>query len=376
MRKLFWIGISLFVSVTAAGQAIDVTDAYAPEPGMNPRVEEYIVEKGDTLWDICEAMVGDPFLWPKVWSFNPEIQNPHWIYPGDLVRFFPPSIDLLPTTADLVAGNWPMPGQTDQASRPGRVDEIEGQENPDEMANRVEEIAVESVMLGVSTRARGQLVSLFVTRKEMQETGRLTNAKPDKILLSVGDDVFVHFKDSDQRPAKGERLILFRTEGEVEDPDEGDHMGYLTRITGIARVIRVKEDQSLAEARITNAFAEIERGQGVVKLEEEPWVALNEVPSQVKVEGKVLAVRNTASTFAGDNEVVFIDKGTQDGLAAGNRLNVFASGDGFLLMEEDVPSYPIAILHVVDAREDRATCVVLRSRREIRAGARVASVTR
>jgi hypothetical protein len=43
----------------------------------------YIVKKGDTLWDLSDEFLQDPFLWPDIWHNNPHIQNPHLIYPGD-----------------------------------------------------------------------------------------------------------------------------------------------------------------------------------------------------------------------------------------------------------------------------------------------------
>src|ERR1035437_9153443 len=55
----------------------------ASAPGTQHRVE-----KGDTLWDLSQKFLGSPWYWPKVWSYNPEIANPHWIYPGNEVRFF------------------------------------------------------------------------------------------------------------------------------------------------------------------------------------------------------------------------------------------------------------------------------------------------
>lgn len=48
--------------------------------------ETYIVEKGDTLWDISAIFLDQPWLWPKLWRLNPEINNPHLIYPGDVLR--------------------------------------------------------------------------------------------------------------------------------------------------------------------------------------------------------------------------------------------------------------------------------------------------
>jgi len=45
----------------------------------------YVVEKGDTLWDISAIFLEQPWLWPKLWRLNPEINNPHLIYPGDIL---------------------------------------------------------------------------------------------------------------------------------------------------------------------------------------------------------------------------------------------------------------------------------------------------
>ena len=48
--------------------------------------KKYVVEKGDTLWDISTVFLEQPWLWPKLWRLNPEIDNPHLIYPGDIIN--------------------------------------------------------------------------------------------------------------------------------------------------------------------------------------------------------------------------------------------------------------------------------------------------
>src|SRR5437870_6244486 len=76
----------------APGEVMLEAPAPADAAPANPdaaaqNLDAYTIQSGDTLWDICARLLGDPFYWPKLWSLNQYITNPHWIYPGNLLVF-------------------------------------------------------------------------------------------------------------------------------------------------------------------------------------------------------------------------------------------------------------------------------------------------
>ena len=67
-------------------------------PGEAPH--HYVIQPGDTLYDICDQLLDEPQYWPKLWSLNPEIKNPHFVWPGMILRFYPGD-DFLPPYLEI-----------------------------------------------------------------------------------------------------------------------------------------------------------------------------------------------------------------------------------------------------------------------------------
>src|SRR5262249_19779304 len=67
----------------------------------------HVVKRGDTLWDLCDRYFRNPWDWPRIWSYNPELQNPHWIYPGDQIRM---QANAPPVAPPETVGTAPGPG--------------------------------------------------------------------------------------------------------------------------------------------------------------------------------------------------------------------------------------------------------------------------
>ena len=90
-RRLAWSSL-IFSVVGLVLMAIPVEKSHSQSPGLFSdgvvaSQPSYVVVDGDTLWDISGRILGRPDLWPQVWALNPQIHNPHWIYPGDTISF-------------------------------------------------------------------------------------------------------------------------------------------------------------------------------------------------------------------------------------------------------------------------------------------------
>jgi hypothetical protein len=224
----------------------------------------YVVKKGDTLWDLSEEYFRDPFLWPTLWQRNQYITNPHWIYPGNPIRFGP-----------MEKGKAP-PAKPVEAKPPEPVPpEVKPPAAKPEIAERppVEEKPVEKVVPGVTppTVALKHEVGItrderwpgFLTTEEFLGIGVVVDAQESgRIIMAEGDFIYLAFKTADPIDI-GERFTIFRTSRILKHPHTGEKLGRKVSILGDCKIIG--GHGALYSAQILKSYETIERGDGILR---------------------------------------------------------------------------------------------------------------
>ena len=315
----------------------------------NTNAQIHTVRRGDTLWRICDEYFQNPYQWPRIWSYNPEIQNPHWIYPGDQVRL-----------------------------RLG-AEEPRGGRNTAGLLDRTRTVPAGTVFL----RNEGYV------EDQSSNWGEINGSPEDKMLLSEGDEVYIRFADN-REVKEGQLLTVYR-------PQKSVRGGHIIGIQGTVRVDNWRPKDHTARARIVEATDVIERGARIGPITRR-FEVVPPLRNEEEAAAQVVASVRTHS-FYGQEQVVFIDHGEDAKIKPGNRLFVLRKGDAWhdsftnrkavprIALENDSPaaieSVPkptdekklpeevVGELRVVTVGKQSSMCIFTSSRREIEVGDKV-----
>ncbi len=364
-----------------------------PVPGTP---EEYTIIKGDTLWDLSQKFLNNPWYWPKIWSLNPSIENPHWIYPGNKLRIVPgeggaqapaqvqaepqPGVDANAAAAAEAPAEPPVSAEeaTTSVTPPASADLEVVNRNSKESTNNSVSVSGKlafSPPSVLTVRATG-----LVAPEDITNAGRLDASFEEKEMLATFDTAYVDFKN--EAPVKsGDKLLIFRPVGSIMNPVTHEKVAEQTVTAGVAKVLSVSGTQ--ATVQVERTFEEIGRGDLV-----RPWTPQEKriapKPNTNDVKGIIVQAVNSGLSTFGESHEVFINKGSADGVQEGNTFAVVHHGDGltnFLVTQSyaqgaggteaqsvKVPDENVGLLLVVDAQEHFSTAVVVKSVRELRPG--------
>lgn len=325
----------------------------------------HTVKKGDTLWDLSGGYLQDSLLWPRIWEINPEIADPHWIYPGQQVR--------IPLLAPPVATPAARPGAP-RATAPFAFDPAElGELTPGRpLAIRVGAADDDPERPGPRARDRSQeeqevmaLLQRFQTRGigmvtwSLPSAGRVLPTSLGWRHAAAGETMQVELNGAAR---VGQRLGVYRNLGEVPPLTQGQPSpGYLVQDIAVIELTTAGPDRQ--QALIIQAFHELREGDLLGPVPEFP--AGVPATGKVAANGLVVAVHDLRQ-IAAAGQLVYLDQGRRHGLAPGQTLNAAAP--------DHSPGRSAGEILVLRVSEDRAAAVVTgNSRHEIRPGDRFSS---
>jgi hypothetical protein len=317
------------------------------ERGQQGRL--HVVVSGDTLWDVSEAYLGTPWVWPSVWQDNQDIENPHLIRPGDRIWITRTEMRRVSEqeAARLLAGT------------PANQDVPASFE--DDSGASLEPVAVPVTFPFHRMEAMG-----LVTAEQVEAASSIVDSPHDRVWFAQHDTVFVGLGQGEAR--EGEEFTIFRTASKVIHPETGQLFGYHVDVLGWARVTEPGPETSVA--KIEQSYAEMRRGDRVLPRPRiDPEIEVR--PARAPVEGFIVFTPELRTQMA-SADVVYLDRGALDGLEVGNPLEVYRPGRPVNDVEREsqveTPDWVIARLLVVAAREDSAVALVTHSTKELERG--------
>jgi hypothetical protein len=323
-RRRPWIRAgALAVAVAAAGIALGTSapaPALAQASGTSMSValaadapQQYVVKSGDTLWDIAAVFLRDPWYWPEIWFVNPSIQNPHLIYPGDVLNLV--YVDGQPRVTLGSAGAVRLSPQV-------RAEPLEG---------AIRAIPYDLLMTFVGRPT-------LLDRREIRDLPYIVGLRDRHLIGSTANEIYAVGLGE---PAVGSRFNIVNVGAELRDPDDGDLLGYIGHFAATGEVIqtsgavvpgadstlRMRRERELTHMRVIETGREILQGDRLFPAEAEVGEDfVLSAPAREDILGQIIAITDGVYV-AGRYQVLAINRGQRHGLKPGNALGVFYRGE-------------------------------------------------
>ena len=305
------------------GTAQKVAQAGVPLSELSPNApDRYTVKRGDTLWDISGLYLRRPWRWPELWGMNlQQIRNPHLIFPGQILV--------------LNRANGRAWLSLDQGVLPTvRL-------SPRVRSENLAEAAIPPIPLNVIAPFLNE--ALIVDENSLAGAARIVAGPENRVLLSQGDRAYARGQYGEAGHQSGQPLRLeqgsprllrvFRNAVPLKDPTSDEILGYEAQYVGRAELERGESvltgsgTNGTATSQIVPATIDITQAKEEIRVGDR---LLPEPPRELPVfiphepepaqQGQVVSVYGNAVRFAGQNQVVTINRGARDGLERGHVL--------------------------------------------------------
>ena len=276
--------------------ANDAVGQPSAPPALNPRhPDTYVVQKGDTLWDIAKMFLRDPWYWPEIWQINPQVENPHLIFPGDVL-----SLAYLDNGRPVV-----------QVERGGGTTE--------KLSPRVRSQPLEEAIQTIPYEVLASFLSrpVLLDKRELDQAPYIV-ANREGLLASTGRDVYARRTNA----PVGSVYNIVQAGDKLVDPDTKDVLGYEGIYVGQGQVSRTGDPSTVHMLETTR---EVVKGDYLLEEQQAPPFNFLPRPPAGNVEGRIISVVDGVSLI-GTYQVVVINRGKNQGLEPGNVLRIFQTG--------------------------------------------------
>lgn len=324
--------------VTQPAVEIESMPRYEPVPVEAVRRDapiSYTVKKGDTLWDIASRFLHDPWYWPEIWYVNPQVKNPHRIYPGDVLSIHwvggKPLIKLEP-----------------------RV--------------RVEPLGEEQQSIPAAAIDPFLMRPRVVSEEDLQKAPYVLGAGERRLIYGAGDNVYVRGLPQDS--LIGAPYLIFRPGKTLKDPQTGEVLGYQILEVGDSEVVRKSEPASML---LTSTTREVLAGDRLLnnRINDDDLDFYPKAPAK-PIESTIIGLFDAISQVARYQSVV-INRGEREGVQRGDVLVINAAGRSLkdpIAKNETVqlPEERVGLLMIFRTYEKVSYGLIMESERPVREG--------
>ena len=303
--------------------------------------EAYIVKKGDTLWGIADMFLEEPWLWPEVWDVNPQIDNPHLIFPGDTIYLS--YVDGRPVLT-LARGR-------DVKLTPN--------------------MRVTPLDLAIPVIPLDQIGAFLMRHRilgvdEFESSAYVVAGGQDHLITANGDTIFGRGYFPDDERAYG----IYRSGDIYRDPLTLEILGYQAQDIGNAQAKSSLSDP-VVELEITRVTEEVRITDRLLPLEERILDATFQprAPSAPVEDAFMIAVDGGVSQI-GTTDIVVINKGAREGMEVGNVLAIYQTGaivfDEVARNNVQLPDERAGLAMIFEVAEKASYALVLKANRPLK----------
>ncbi|WP_031434899.1 LysM peptidoglycan-binding domain-containing protein [Methylomarinum vadi] len=282
-RAIFGAIIALLFSASISADTLKINPSHP---------DQYIVVKGDTLWDISGRFLQKPWKWPQLWENNPQIKNPHWIYPGDILTF----------------------SYVDGKPRLSLSRNVK-------LSPSIRETSLEEAIKLIPADAITQFLTSpkVVNEDDLANSPYVIDFAGEHLIAGAGDRIYVRSITDPQSLS----YTVYRQGKPYTRPVTGEILGYEaiyiadTTLQTAGDPATLSVNKSTSEIRIGDRLMVSDAGE----------LALNYFPHPPleEISGSIISVLNGVSQI-GQHNIVVIDRGTDDGIETGHIFEIYQRG--------------------------------------------------